>query len=157
MTTVQPVPPGMHSLTPHIVCRDAAAAIDFYMRAFAAVDLARLPGPDGRLVHALIRIGDSPLFLMDEFAEWGAMGPQGTKGLPVVLHLYVEDADATLANAVAAGAKVVMPLADMFWGDRYGQVEDPFGYRWAIATHIRDVTPEELAAGAAMGCGEAQP
>ena len=157
MNTVQPIPPGMHALTPHIVCRGAAAAIDFYVKAFGAVDLARLPGPDGRLVHAMIRIGDSPLFLMDEFTEWGSLGPQSLKGSPVVLHLYVADADATYAQAVAAGAKPVMPLADMFWGDRYGQVEDPFGHRWSIATHLRDATPEELAAGAAMPCPEAQP
>ena len=157
MNTVQPIPPGMHALTPHTVCRGAAEAIDFYVRAFGATDLARLPGPDGRLVHAMIRIGDSPLFLMDEFTEWGALGPQSLKGSPVVLHLYVADADATMAQAVAAGAKVVMPLADMFWGDRYGQVEDPFGHRWSIATHLRDATPEELAAGAAIPCPEAKP
>jgi uncharacterized glyoxalase superfamily protein PhnB len=142
----------MHTLTPHLVCRGAAAAIDFYVKAFGAVDMARLPSPDGRLAHAMLRIGDSPLFLMDEFAEWGSLGPQSLNGNPVVLHLYVADADAAYAQAVAAGAQPVMPLADMFWGDRYGQVEDPFGYRWAIATHIRDVTPEELAAGAAQPC-----
>lgn len=153
MSTVQAIPPGMHTLTPHLICRNAASAIDFYVKAFGAQDLARLPSPDGRLVHAMIRIGDSPVFLMDEFPEWGSLGPQGAAP-PMVLHLYVEDADAFFAQAVAAGAQLIMPLTDMFWGDRYGQVQDPFGYRWSIATHLRDVTPEELAAGAAMGCGD---
>jgi len=150
MSNVQAIPPGMHSLTPHLICRGAASAIDFYVRALGAVDLARLPGPDGRLVHAMIRIGDSPVFLMDEFPEWGSLGPQSQPGLPMVLHLYVADADATYAQAVAAGAKPIMPLTDMFWGDRYGQIEDPYGYRWSIATHIRDVSPAEMAAGAAQ-------
>lgn len=154
MSAVNPIPQDMHTLTPHIICRDAAAAIDFYVRAFGAQDLARLPGPDGRLVHAMIRVGDSPLFLMDEFPEWGSLGPQGGAVPPMVLHLYVADADAAYAQAVAAGAKPIMPLADMFWGDRYGQVEDPFGYHWSIATHIRDVSPEEMAAGAAQPCGD---
>lgn len=154
MNAVQPIPPGMPSITPHLVCRDAAAAIDFYRRAFGALELARLPGPDGRLMHAMIRIGDSPIFLMDEYPEWGSLGPQEGARLPVVLHLYVADADATAARVLAAGAKLVVPLADMFWGDRYGQVEDPWGYRWAIATHIRDVSPEEMAAAAAQGCAE---
>ena len=153
MSTVQPIPPGMSTLTPHIVCRDASAAIDFYVQAFGAVDMVRLPGPDGRLMHAMVRIGDSHLFLMDEYAEWGTLGPQSLKGSPLVLHLYVADADASFAQAVAAGAKPIMAPTDMFWGDRYGQVEDPFGHRWSLATHIRDASPEEIAAGAAQGCG----
>lgn len=156
MSTVQPIPPGMHALTPHIVCRGAAAAIDFYVKAFDAVDLARLPGPDGRLAHAMIRIGDSHLFLMDEFTEWGSLGPQSLNGSPIVLHLYVSDADATYARAVAAGAKPVMPLADMFWGDRYGRLVDPFGHQWSVATHVRDVSPAEMAAAAAAGCSAAK-
>lgn len=148
------VPPGMHTLTPYLVCQGAADAIAFYAQAFGAVELCRLPGPDGRLVHAMIRIGDSPLMLMDEFPEWDSHSPQSLKGSPVTLHLYVPDVDATVAQAAAAGARVTMPVADMFWGDRYGQVEDTFGHRWGVATHVRDVTPEELAAGAAMPCPE---
>lgn len=138
------VPDGMHSVTPHIVCAGAADAIGFYQRAFGAEEVTRLVAPDGRLAHAAIRIGDSTVMLVDEWAECGAMGPKALKGTPVTLHLYVPDADAALARAVAAGATVVMPLADMFWGDRYGQVEDPFGHRWSIATHQRDLTPEQI-------------
>lgn len=140
----QPIPEGMHTLTPHIVCDGAAAAIEFYKQAFGAVETARLPGQHGKLMHAAVRIGDSTLMLVDEMPEWGSLGPKALKGSPVTLHLYVSDADATVAQAVAAGAKVTMPVADMFWGDRYGQIEDPFGHRWSIATHVREVTPEEM-------------
>lgn len=145
---VNPVPDGMHTLTPHLVCRDAAAAIAFYQKAFGAVELARLLGPQGKLMHALLRIGDSPLMLVDEFPDWGAVGPQSLKGSPVTLHLYVEDVDAAVERAVAAGSKLTMPVADMFWGDRYGTLEDPFGHRWPIATHVRDLSPEEIQAAA---------
>ena len=131
---VKPIPDGMHSLTPHLVCADASAAIDFYRRAFGAEETARLPGPGGRLMHAAVRIGDSTLMLADEMPEWGSLGPKALKGSPVVIHLYVADVDAAVAKAVAAGAKVTMPVADMFWGDRYGQLEDPFGHRWSVAT-----------------------
>jgi len=111
-------------------------------------------GPDGKLMHAMIRIGDSPLMLVDEFPQWGSLGPRSLKGTPVTIHLYVEDVDAVTEQAVAAGATVVMAVQDMFWGDRYGVVEDPFGHRWSVATHIRDVTPEEiLAAAGQMGGG----
>ena len=141
---VKPIPDGMHSLTPHLVCADASAAIDFYRRAFGAEETARLPGPGGRLMHAAVRIGDSTLMLADEMPEWGSLGPKALKGSPVVIHLYVAHVDAAVAKAVAAGAKVTMPVADMFWGDRYGQLEDPFGHRWSVATHTRDVTPDEM-------------
>jgi PhnB protein len=141
----KPIPDGMRSLTPHIVCKGAAAAIEFYKKAFGAVEGFRLPGPDGRLMHAQVRIGDSALMLVDEYPDMGALGPTALKGSPVTIHLYVPDADATFAQAVAAGAKVVMPLAEMFWGDRYGQLEDPFGHRWSVATHLRDLSPEEIA------------
>lgn len=140
----KPIPDGMHALTPHLVCADAAAAIDFYKSAFGAVELTRLPGPSGKLMHAALRIGDSVLMLVDEAPEWGMLGPKALKGSPVMIHLYVADADATVAQAVACGAKVTMPLADMFWGDRYGTLEDPFGHRWSVATHLRDTTPEEM-------------
>ena len=149
---VKAVPDGMHTITPHLVCRDAAAAIAFYQKAFGAAELARLPGPHGKLLHAMLRIGDSPLMLVDEFPDWGALGPQSLKGSPVTIHLYVEDVDAAVERAVAAGAKLTMPVADMFWGDRYGTVEDPFGHRWSLATHIRDLSPEEIQAAAKAAC-----
>ena len=149
-STVKAIPEGMHSLTPHLVCAGAAEAIEFYKKAFNAIELARLPGPDGKLMHALVRIGDSMVMLVDEFPQWGSLGPKALKGSPVVLHLYVEDVDAQVKQAVAAGAKLTMPVADMFWGDRYGQVEDPFGHKWSVATHMRDLTPEEIQAGMAQ-------
>ncbi len=151
MSKVKAIPDGMHSLTPHLVCRGAAAAIDFYGRAFGAIELFRLPGPDGRLIHACVRIGDSQLFLVDEMPEHGALGPQALKGTPVTLHLQVEDADAAFARAMRAGAMVTMPLADMFWGDRYGRVVDPFGHHWSIATHLREVSREEMVAAMQAG------
>jgi PhnB protein len=144
MSSETAIPNGMHTVTPHLVCAGAADAIEFYKAAFGAVELARLPGPDGRLVHALIRIGDSAVMLVDEFPDWGSKGPKVLGGSPVTLHLYVDDVDAFTARAVDAGAKVTMPVDDMFWGDRYGQLEDPFGHRWSVATHVRDVAPEEL-------------
>ncbi|SAK64225.1 glyoxalase/bleomycin resistance protein/dioxygenase superfamily protein [Caballeronia temeraria] len=141
---VKPIPEGMHSLTPHLVCAGAAEAIEFYKRAFGAVELGRMPAPDGKLMHAMVKIGDSTLMLVDEFPQFGSVGPKALKGSPVTIHLYVEDADATVKQAEAAGAKVTMPVADMFWGDRYGRLEDPFGHQWSVATHTRDMTPEEM-------------
>jgi PhnB protein len=149
MSTVKPIPDGMHSLTPHLVCAGAADAIAFYAKAFGAVEQGRLPGPDGRLMHAMLRIGNSALMLVDEMPEWGSLGPKSLKGSPVTIHLYVDNVDATVAQAVAAGAKVTMPVAEMFWGDRYGQLEDPFGHRWSVATHTRDLTPEQIREGMA--------
>jgi uncharacterized glyoxalase superfamily protein PhnB len=146
---LKPIPEGMHSLTPHLVCAGAADAISFYKRAFKAIEQARLPGPDGKLMHAAVKIGDSTLMLVDENPQWGSLGPKALKGSPVTIHLYVPDVDATVAQAVAAGAKVTMPVADMFWGDRYGQLEDPFGHRWSVATHTRDLTSEEIREGMA--------
>ena len=151
MSKVKPIPDGMHSLTPHLICRGAADAIDFYGRAFGAIELFRLPGPGGRLIHACVRIGDSQLFLVDEMPEHGAHSPQALKGTPVALHLQVEDADAVFARAVQAGATVTMPLADMFWGDRYGRVTDPFGHSWSIATHVRDVSSDDMVAAMKAG------
>lgn len=148
-TSVKPIPDGMHSLTPHLVCKGAADAIEFYKKAFGAVELGRMPGPDGRLMHAQVRIGDSALMLVDEWPEMGSVGPKDLKGSPVTIHLYVTDVDATVAQAVAAGAKVTMPVDDMFWGDRYGRLEDPFGHQWSVATHKRDLSPEEIKAGMA--------
>jgi PhnB protein len=143
-SAVQPIPEGMHSLTPHLVCAGAADAIEFYKRAFNAVELGRMPGPDGKLMHAMVKIGDSTLMLVDEFPQFGSVGPKVLKGSPVTIHLYVEDVDATVKQAESAGAKVTMPVADMFWGDRYGRLEDPFGHQWSVATHVRDMTPEEM-------------
>jgi PhnB protein len=143
---VQAIPEGMHSLTPHLICAGAAEAIAFYQKAFGAVELGRMPGPGGKLMHAMLRIGDSPLMLVDEFPEWGSKSPATLGGTPVTIHLYVRDADAAFQQAVDAGATVRMPLADMFWGDHYGVVVDPFGHQWSIATHVRDMTPEQMAA-----------
>jgi uncharacterized glyoxalase superfamily protein PhnB len=140
---VKPVPDGMHTITPHLVCAGAAQAIDFYEKAFGAVELARIPGPDGRLVHAMVRIGDSPVMLVDEMPEWKTVGPNTLNGSPVTIHLYVENADAVFERALAAGASAVMPPSDMFWGDRYGVLKDPFGHLWSVATHQRDVSPQE--------------
>ncbi len=138
------IPDGMHSVTPHLVCAGAADAIEFYKKAFDAVETSRLPGPSGKLMHASIRIGDSTVMLVDESPDWGMLGPKALKGSPVTIHLYVEAVDAVVARAVAAGAKVTMPVADMFWGDRYGVLEDPFGHHWSVATHLRDVTTDEM-------------
>ena len=141
---VKPIPDGMRSVTPHLICAGAADAIEFYKKAFGAVEMVRLPGPQGKLMHAMIRIGDSAVMLVDENPDCGMLGPQSLKGSPVTIHLYAEDVDGFVARAAAAGAKITMPPADMFWGDRYGCLEDPFGHRWSVATHIRDVTPEEM-------------
>jgi PhnB protein len=146
MPKVKPVPDSMHSVTPHLICAGAADAIEFYKKAFHAEELSRLPGPQGKLMHASVRIGDSTVMLTDEFPEWGSFGPKSLKGSPVTIHLYVEDVDATVKRAVAAGAKITMAVDDMFWGDRYGRLEDPFGHYWSIATHVRDLSPEEIRA-----------
>lgn len=144
MPQVKPVPDGMHTVTPHLVCAGASDAIEFYKKAFGAIEAGRLPGPQGKLMHAQIRIGDSAVMLVDEFPDWGSFGPKSLKGSSVTIHLYVEDADAVFERAVAAGAKVKMAMADMFWGDRYGMLEDPFGHSWSVATHVRDMSPEEI-------------
>jgi PhnB protein len=141
-----PIPAGHHAITPHLVIKNAAEAIEFYKRAFGAEELSRMPFPAGdggmKIGHAELKIGDSRLFLADEFPDHGAVGPSGNS--PVTIHLYVTDADATFARAVEAGATVSMPLADMFWGDRYGKLVDPFGHHWSIAEHVEDLTPEQM-------------
>jgi uncharacterized glyoxalase superfamily protein PhnB len=136
------IPEGTHTVTPHLVVKGAAKAIDFYRAAFGANELHRMNGPGGVIAHAEIQIVDSRVYLGDEFPGGPVRSPQGST--PVVLHLYVPDVDAAFARAVSAGAKVVMPLMDAFWGDRYGQVGDPFGHIWSIATHKKDVSPEEM-------------
>ncbi|OZI60446.1 VOC family protein [Bordetella genomosp. 11] len=143
--TSHPIPPGMHTLTPHLVCANALRAIEFYEKAFGAKLENKLMSPDGKmLMHAMLRIGDSALMLAEECPEWGSLGPQDGQPKSMVIHLYVTDVDATVERAVAAGAKVVMPVTDMFWGDRYGQIDDPSGHRWSVATHKVDVAPEEM-------------
>ncbi|MDZ4367096.1 MAG: VOC family protein [Afipia sp.] len=144
MSQVKPIPDGMHTVTPHLVCEGAAEAIAFYQQAFGAEEITRMPGPDGKLIHAAIRIGDSTLMLVDDFPEWGSHGPKALGGSPVTIHLYVESVDDFVARAVKAGARVTMPVQDMFWGDRYGQLEDPFGHRWSVATHVRDASMDEM-------------
>lgn len=141
---VRPIPEGYRSVTPHLVCEGAADAIAFYQKAFGAVEVSRMPGPDGKIMHADIRIGDSQLMLCDDFPDYGSRGPRALGGTAVVIHLYVEDADAVWARALEAGARPTMPLSDMFWGDRYGQVVDPFGHRWSIATHKQNLTPDQI-------------
>jgi PhnB protein len=125
---------GLHSLSPHLVCRDAVKAIAFYKAAFGAKELIVLPAPDGKIMHACLAINGSSVMLVDENVGCGAPSPLHLGGTPVTLHLVVDDADAAAQRAVDAGAAVVMPVADQFWGDRYGMVEDPFGHRWSIAT-----------------------
>jgi PhnB protein len=141
---VDPIPHGMHTVTPQLICAGAADAIDFYKKAFGAVETSRLPNDEGKIMHAAIRIGDSDVMLMDEDREWGALSPKSLNGSPLTFHLYVEDVDAFVAKAEEAGAKITMPVADMFWGDRYGTLQDPFGRLWSVATHIRDVDRDEL-------------
>jgi PhnB protein len=147
---VKPIPEGMHTITPHLVCKGASDAIEFYKKAFNAVEHMRLPTPDGMVMHAMLGIGDSTLMLAEEFPNCRS-GPLTLKGSPVTLHLYVKDVDAAVAQAVAAGAKVTMPVADMFWGDRYGQIEDPFGHHWSLATHTRDLSADEIREGMPKG------
>jgi uncharacterized glyoxalase superfamily protein PhnB len=144
MPKVKPIPDGMTAVTPHLVVGGASDAIEFYKKAFGAVEESRLPGANGKLMHAMIRINGSAVMLTDEMPEWGAVGPKLLKGSPVTIHLYVSDTDAVVARAVKAGAKVTMPVSDTFWGDRYGQLEDPFGHHWSVGTHVREVTQKEM-------------
>ncbi len=132
------------AVTPHLVCAGAAEAIDFYKKAFGAVEMMRLPGKDGKLMHAAIQIGGATIMLVDEMPEWGALSPKSLNGTPVTIHLYVEDVDRFFDRAVKAGATAKMPVADMFWGDRYGVLVDPFGHSWSVATPQREVTPQEI-------------
>ena len=140
----KPIPSNMSSLTPHLVCSDATQAIEFYKKAFGAVEEMKLLAPNGQVVHAALRIGDSMLMLAEECPQWGSLGPKSLNGSPVVIHLMVPDVDATVAQAITAGATLTMPVSDMFWGDRYGQIVDPFGHRWSVATRVRDLSPEEM-------------
>jgi PhnB protein len=143
-TKVKARPDGYHTATPYLIVNNAAAAIDFYKRAFGATELVRMDMPGGRIGHAEIKIGDSPIMLADEFPEMNARGPHAIGGTPVSIMLYVDDVDAIAKRAQEAGAKVTRPVEDMFYGDRTGGLEDPFGHQWHIATHKEDVPPEEM-------------
>jgi PhnB protein len=139
-----PLPAGYHSVTPSLIVRDAVAAIEFYQRAFGAEEIDRMLGPDGSVMHAEIRIGDSIIMLGEENEQWGTRSPLSLNGVHGSLHIYVEDADASFNRALQAGATVRYPIEDAFWGDRYGKVTDPFGHEWGIATRLRNMTKAEM-------------
>jgi PhnB protein len=144
MAHVKPIPEGYHALTPYLIVAGAAAAIDFYKKAFGATEVMRMPGANGRVGHAEIKIGDSHLMLADEDPAMGYRGPKSVGGNSISLLLYVENCDAVVDRAVKAGAKITRPVADQFYGDRTGGIEDPFGHTWYVATHVRDVSEEEM-------------
>jgi PhnB protein len=141
---VKAIPDGYHTATPYLILQGAAAALDFYKKVFGATEFVRMAQPDGKIGHAEMRIGDSIVMLADEVPQMGYRGPKSLGGSPVSLMLYVEDVDAVVERAVAAGAKLTQPVQDKFYGDRNGVLEDPFGHVWTIATHTEDVTPEEM-------------
>ena len=141
---VKPIPEGYHTATPYLIVKDAARAIEFYKKAFGATELMRMPGTGGKIGHAEIKIGDSPIMLADEVPGMGFRSPESLGGSPISILLYVEDVDVVFSEALAAGAKVQRPVADQFYGDRSGGVTDPFGHVWYIATHKEDVSPEEM-------------
>jgi len=141
---VRAIPEGYHTVTPYLIVDGAAAAIDYYKKAFGAVEVMRMPGPDGRIGHAEIKIGDSHVMLADEHPEMGARSPKTVGGSPISILLYVENVDQFVDRAVAAGAKLERPVEDKFYGDRMGEIQDPFGHKWYVGTHIEDVTPEEM-------------
>lgn len=143
----KPIPDGCHSVIPHLVVKGADKAIEFYKQALGATEMSRIPGPDGKSVlHAELRVGGGRVYICDEFPQSGCKAPTSIGATSVTLHVYVADVDAAFAKAVAAGAVVMMPLMDMFWGDRYGKIRDPFGHEWSLASHIEDVPPEEMPA-----------
>jgi PhnB protein len=141
------IPEGYHTVTPSLVVDDGARAIDFYRKAFGAQERMRMPGPDGRIVHAEIQIGDSRVMLSDEMPDMDVRSPKAYNGTPVGFYVYVENVDEAWRRAVDAGAKEVSPLTDMFWGDRIGSLQDPFGHKWNLAQHVADPTPEEMQKG----------
>ncbi len=140
----KPIPDGFHGATPYLCCRTAASAIEFYKSAFGATEVMRLAEPSGRIGHAEIKIGDALIMLADEYPDFGVRSPQALGGSPVTIHLYVADVDAFASRAVAAGMKVLRPVADQFYGDRSGRFEDPFGHVWIFSTHTEDVSPDEM-------------
>jgi PhnB protein len=141
---VKPVPDGYYTATPYLIIKGAARALDFYKQAFGAEELMRFPMPDGKVGHAEIKIGNSPIMLADEFPEMGHKSPESLGGSSVSILLYVPDADKTFAQALKAGGKQLQPLKDQFYGDRSGTITDPFGHVWTVATHKEDVSPEEM-------------
>jgi uncharacterized glyoxalase superfamily protein PhnB len=145
--SVQPIPKGYHTLTPYLTVRDAIRAIQFYKDAFGAEEIGVMKGPDGKVMHAEIRIGDSLVMLGDESPQFGALSPLSIGGSGMGLHVYVEDVDSAFDRAIRAGGTVEMPVTDMFWGDRYGKLTDPFGHKWSIATRKRNMTSEEIEEG----------
>jgi PhnB protein len=156
-TQVKPIPDGYHTLSAYLVVRGAAEAIDFYTKAFGATELFRLAMPDGKIAHGEFRIGDSIFMISDENPGWDTASPQKLGGSAVALHLYVEDADRTFADAIEAGASESMPVENQFWGDRMGKVVDPFGHQWLIATHVEDVPSSELQGRMDAFCGGDKP
>jgi PhnB protein len=154
---VAPIPAGYHEVTPYLSIRGAAQAIEFYKKAFGAAEVMRMPGPEGKLGHAEIRIGGSRIMLSDEYAAMDFLGPQSRGGTTVHLHVYVKNVDAIAQRAVAAGAKLVRPVENQFYGDRTGTVQDPFGHVWHLATHVEDVRPAEMRKRAAEMATKAQP
>lgn len=142
--SAKPVPDGYHTLTPFLTVRDAARAIEFYKNAFGAIDRGAAKGPDGKIMHAELMIGDSIIMLSDEYPEFGALSPLSSGGAGMGLHIYIDGVDAAFDRAVKAGAQVTMPVSDQFWGDRYGKLKDPFGHVWSIATHTKDMSEEEM-------------
>jgi PhnB protein len=141
---VKPIPDGYRTVTPYLVVNNAAAAIEFYKKAFGAKEIMRMNTPQGKVGHAELKIGDSMIMLGDEMPGSGMSSPQSLGGSPVGIFLYVENVDTAFKQAESAGAKVAMPLANMFWGDRYGKLTDPFGHAWSLATHVEDVAPAEM-------------
>jgi PhnB protein len=142
--SVKPIPDGYRTVTPYLVVNNAAGAIDFYKRAFGAQEINKMAGPQGKIAHAELKIGDSIVMLSDEMPGSGMRSPQSLGGTAVGIFLYVKDVDASFKQATSAGAKVEMPLENMFWGDRYGKLADPYGHSWSMATHKEDVAPEEM-------------
>lgn len=142
--TARPVPEGFHTLTPHLIIKDCAKAVEWYKAAFGVEEVFSNVLPDGQVMHARLKVGDCHFMANDEFPDMGVLGPASGARSPVTLHLYVEDVDAVFNRAVEAGATVTMPVQDMFWGDRYGCITDPFGHCWSIATSIEEVKPEEI-------------
>lgn len=142
--TVKPIPDGYHTVTPYLIIKNASDAIEFYTRAFGAVELLRMDAPGGKIGHAEVKIGDSPIMLADEYPEQGFLGPASLGGTAVSILLYVEDVDTLFARAIGAGATMMRPVVDQFYGDRSGTLKDPFGHVWTIATHKEDLSSEEL-------------
>jgi len=141
---VKPIPEGYHTVTPFMTVKDCARAIEFYKQAFGAEERGIAKDPSGKVMHAEIKIGDSVIMMADEFPDFGALSPESVGGSSMGLHIYVTDVNGAFARAVKAGAKVEMPVMDQFWGDRYGRLKDPFGHKWSIATHVKDMSSDEM-------------